>query len=39
MAAKSGGDYTVPYMIFIGIDVIGMILLMFVSGKCKGKQD
>ena len=37
--AKSGGDYTVPYMIFIGIDVIGMILLMFVSGKCKGKQD
>ena len=37
--AKSGGDYTVPYMIFIGIDVIGMILLMFVTGKCKGKQD
>lgn len=33
----SGGDYTIPYIIFIVIDIIGMILLMFVSGKCKGK--
>lgn len=36
--AKSGGDYTAPYLIFVGIDVVGMILLMFVTNKCKGKQ-
>ena len=34
----SHGDYTIPYVIFIVIDIIGMILLMFVSNKCKGKQ-
>ena len=37
--AKSGGDYTVPYLIFIGIDVVGMILLLFVTNKCKGRQE
>lgn len=34
----SGGDYTMPYIIFIIIDIIGMVLLMFVSKDCKGKQ-
>lgn len=34
----SGGDYTLPYGIFIVIDVIGMILLLCVTGKCKGKN-
>ncbi len=37
--AKSGGDYTVPYLIFIGIDIVGMILLLFVTNKCKGRQE
>ena len=33
----SHGDYTLPYAIFIGVDVVGMILLL-VTNKCKGKQ-
>lgn len=37
--AASGGSYTVPYAIFIGIDIIGAILLLFVTTKCKGKVD
>ena len=36
--AQSGGDYTLPYTIFIIIDVIGMVLLLCVTNKCKGKQ-
>lgn len=36
--AKSGGNYTVPYLIFIGIDVIGLILLMCVTNECKGTK-
>ncbi len=35
----SGGDYTLPYVIFIGIDIVGIILLCLVTNKCKGKQD
>ncbi len=37
--AASGGDYTVPYIIFIGIDIVGIILLCLVTNKCKGKVD
>ena len=36
--AASGGDYTMPYMIFIGIDVVGMILLLMVTNECKGTK-
>ena len=36
--AASGGDYTMPYMIFIGIDVVGLILLLLVTNKCKGSR-
>ena len=35
----SGGDYTMPYLIFIGIDIVGMILILCVTNKCKGKVD
>ena len=34
----SHGNYNLPYGIFIGIDVVGMILLMFVTNKCKGNN-
>ena len=34
---SSGGDFTMPYAIFIGIDIIGAVLLMFVTKQCKGK--
>lgn len=34
----SHGDYTLPYAIFIGIDIVGLILLLCVTNKCKGKQ-
>ncbi len=36
--AASGGDYTMPYLIFIVIDVIGMILLLLVTKECKGTK-
>ena len=35
----SGGDYALPYGVFIVLDVIGAALLLCVTGKCKGKQD
>ncbi|MBQ9031781.1 MAG: MFS transporter [Parasporobacterium sp.] len=35
----SGGDYTMPYLIFIGIDILGMILILCVTNKCKGKNE
>ena len=35
----SNNDYTLPYSVFIGIDVLGLILLLLVTNKCKGKQD
>lgn len=35
----SHNDYTLPYAVFIGIDVLGMILLLLVTNRCKGKQD
>ena len=35
----SGGDFTLPYMVFIGVDVLGMVLLLLVTNKCKGKQE
>lgn len=35
----SGGNYTLPYIVFIGIDIVGAILLMFVTKTCKGKTD
>jgi len=36
--AASGGDYTMPYMIFIGIDIVGLILLLLVTNTCKGTK-
>ena len=36
--AASGGDYTMPYLIFIGIDVVGLILLLLVTNNCKGSE-
>lgn len=39
LLAKSGGDFTLPYAVFVGIDILGMILLLCVTKKCKGKQD
>lgn len=39
LLAKSGGSYTLPYGVFIVIDIIGAILLLMVTDKCKGKQD
>ena len=36
--AASGGDYTMPYLIFIGIDVIGLILILMVTNGCKGTK-
>lgn len=39
LLARSGGDYALPYTVFIGIDVVGALLLMMVTGKCKGKVD
>lgn len=35
----SGGNYTLPYAVFIGIDIVGLILLLCVTNQCKGKQD
>lgn len=37
LLARSGGSYTLPYAVFIGIDVLGAVLLMFVTKECKGK--
>ena len=34
----SGGNFAVPYAIFIVVDVIGAILLMLVTKECKGKK-
>lgn len=35
----SNGDYTLPYAVFIGVDVLGLLLLLCVTNKCKGKAD
>lgn len=35
----SKGDYTLPYAVFIGVDVLGLILLLCVTNQCKGRQD
>lgn len=34
----SKGNYSLPYGIFIVIDIVGLILLLCVTNKCKGKQ-
>lgn len=39
LLAVSGGSYTVPYIVFIVIDIIGAILILLVTDKCKGKVD
>ena len=39
LLAASGGSYTLPYIIFIFIDVAGAVLIMLVTNKCKGKVD
>ena len=36
--AASGGDYTMPYLIFIGIDIVGLILILMVTNGCKGTK-
>lgn len=35
----SNGDYTLPYAVFIGVDVLGLLLLLCVTNQCKGRQD
>lgn len=37
LLAASGGNFTLPYLVFIGIDIVGAIFLMFVTKQCKGK--
>ena len=37
--SASGGNYTLPYIIFIVIDILGIILIALVTDKCKGKVD
>ncbi|MDL2293635.1 MFS transporter [Ruminococcaceae bacterium OttesenSCG-928-D13] len=37
LLAQSGGSYTLPYTVFIVIDIVGAALLMFVTKECKGK--
>jgi MFS family permease len=37
LLAQSGGSFTMPYAVFIAIDIIGAVLLMFVTKECKGK--
>lgn len=39
MLTISGGDFTLPYIVFIIIDVIGAVLILCVTNKCKGKTD
>lgn len=39
LLGMSGGDYTVPYVVFIVIDVIGAVLILFVTNRCKGKSE
>ena len=36
--AASGGDYTMPCLIFIGIDIVGLVLLLMVTNQCKGTK-
>ena len=37
LLANSGGDFTMPYVAFIGIDIVGALLLIFVTKDMKGK--
>lgn len=39
LLAVSGGSYTLPYIVFIIIDIAGAVLLLLVTNKCKGKVD
>jgi OFA family oxalate/formate antiporter-like MFS transporter len=39
LLAASGGSYTVPYIVFIVIDIIGAALILCVTNKCKGKTE
>lgn len=34
----SQGSYTLPYVVFIVIDIIGAILILLVTNKCKGRN-
>lgn len=34
----SKGSYTLPYIVFIILDVIGVILLLMVTDECKGRN-
>jgi sugar phosphate permease len=35
----SKGSYTLPYTVFIVIDIVGLVLIFLVSNKTKGKMD
>ncbi|MDR1027847.1 MAG: MFS transporter [Clostridiales Family XIII bacterium] len=39
LLTMSNGSYTLPYTVFIFIDIIGLIFILLVSGKTKGKMD
>ena len=34
----SQGSYTLPYVVFIVIDIIGAVLILLVTNKCKGRN-
>ena len=34
----SGGSYTLPYIVFIILNVIGIILIALITDKCKGRN-
>lgn len=37
LLTASGGNYTLPYLVFIGIEVVGAIVLLCIRGKKKDK--
>lgn len=34
----SGGSFTLPYGVFIAIDIVGIILIFCVTDQCKGNE-
>lgn len=38
LLTASGGSFTLPYLVFIGIEVVGAIILMCIRGKKKNKD-
>lgn len=36
LSMKYTGDFNLAYMIFIGIDILGLILISRITTECKG---